>query len=106
MDIPVSTATRLVDRLQARGLVSRRRDTHDKRNILVSLEPAGERIVRRVEDHTHAIVTRNLGRFNAVETEAFVRTAAGLKHLLRVPAAGDPDEGALEEKADPPPDEG
>lgn len=38
----------LVDRLVARGMVSRRRDTRDRREVLVMLRPAGEAVLRRL----------------------------------------------------------
>ncbi|MEZ4567210.1 MAG: MarR family transcriptional regulator [Desulfobacterales bacterium] len=40
-----STASRAVDRLEKRGLVSRKKNPADRRTILVCLEPEGEHMV-------------------------------------------------------------
>lgn len=40
-----TSITRLVDRLEARGLVRRRRNAEDRRLVEVVLEPAGERLI-------------------------------------------------------------
>jgi DNA-binding MarR family transcriptional regulator len=40
-----TSITRLVDRLESRGLVSRRRTSEDRRCVEVHLEPAGERLL-------------------------------------------------------------
>ncbi|HUE66681.1 MAG TPA: MarR family transcriptional regulator [Candidatus Acidoferrum sp.] len=43
--LSAASISRLVDRLEKRGLVSRRRDTDDRRQVEVHLEPAGERLL-------------------------------------------------------------
>jgi DNA-binding MarR family transcriptional regulator len=40
-----ASLSHLVDRLEKRGLVSRRRDDEDRRRVDVHLEPAGERVL-------------------------------------------------------------
>lgn len=49
-----SSATELVDRLGARGLVERRPDPHDRRRLVVALTPTGQRLAdeayRAVDD--------------------------------------------------------
>jgi DNA-binding MarR family transcriptional regulator len=47
--ISAASISRLVDRLEKRGLVSRRRDTDDRRQVEVHLEPAGERLLGEVK---------------------------------------------------------
>lgn len=84
MKKPVSTATRLMDRLEKRGFVGRRKDKQDRRNILVSLLPKGKQIVHDVEDHTFRAVAGNLDRFSAEEIRAFADTARHLKEILAV----------------------
>jgi DNA-binding MarR family transcriptional regulator len=44
----------LVNRLAERGLVTRRRDGQDRREVVVTLRPAGERILRRLAAHSVA----------------------------------------------------
>jgi DNA-binding MarR family transcriptional regulator len=56
-----ASLTRLIDRLEERGLVSRRRDSADRRRVVVELEPAG----RDVVGQTH--VLRGSALHQAVE---------------------------------------
>lgn len=54
----------LVDRLEAHGLVKRTRGTKDRRQVLVSLQPRGEKLLEKVvaqrivelRSHGHALV--------------------------------------------------
>ncbi|MBW1898159.1 MAG: MarR family transcriptional regulator [Deltaproteobacteria bacterium] len=84
MNIPISTATRVVDRVETRGLISRKKDRKDKRIILVSLKPKGEKIVREVENHTFEIILKNLAEFNEDKIKSFIETAIYMEKILRV----------------------
>ena len=44
-----TSVTRLVDRLESRGLVSRRRGADDRRCVEIRLEPAGERLLGQIK---------------------------------------------------------
>jgi DNA-binding MarR family transcriptional regulator len=48
------STVQLVDRLVARGMVARRRDARDLREVLVELRPAGEAVLRRLAHHSIA----------------------------------------------------
>lgn len=82
MNIPVSTATRVVDRLQKKKLAARKKDDVDKRNVLVSLEPEGETAVRRIEDQTYVMLKENLAGFSEEEITSFFKTAVHLQKIL------------------------
>lgn len=84
MHIPVSTATRLIDRLERRHLVYRRKDETDRRKILVALAEEGEPLVARVEDHTFETVIENLKDFTGDEVRAFISTARCLDRILNL----------------------
>jgi len=86
MGMPISTATRVIDRLQKKDLLSREKDPEDKRNILVFLKPGGEKIVKRVEDHTFEIISGNLKGFSKTDVDAFIKTASSLQQILKVPS--------------------
>jgi DNA-binding MarR family transcriptional regulator len=86
MKKPVSTATRLMDRLEKKGLVDRRKDKEDRRNVLVSLSANGKKRVQAVEDHTFETISANLNRFPREKVAAFVETA---RHLGEILAVGD-----------------
>lgn len=57
--------TRLLDRLEARGLVSRERDTEDRRTVLARITPEGLRLLARLDEpilETHRRQMAHLGR--------------------------------------------
>ena len=60
LKIPISTATRVVGRLETMKLLSREKDSADRRVISVSLTEEGEHAVRAVENHTYSLITKNL----------------------------------------------
>jgi MarR family transcriptional regulator, organic hydroperoxide resistance regulator len=60
--IPVFAATRLIDQLEKKKLITRSRDVKDRRNIFIRLSPQGEDMVKRIEVHTiEMIITRMSG---------------------------------------------
>jgi DNA-binding MarR family transcriptional regulator len=46
--IEVSTLTRLVDSMEKKGLVARRRDPQDSRVVLLYVAPSGKQLTRRI----------------------------------------------------------
>ncbi len=86
MNIHLSTASRTVERLEKRGLVIRRKAPHDKRQILVSLEPAGEELVRASEDHSFRIIMGNIEGLEETDVASLVKTATLLREVLRIPS--------------------
>ncbi len=82
LNIPISTATRVVDRLQDKGLLGRKKDPNDKRNIFVSLKKKGEKIVQEVEKHTYDIIVTNTRETSEQEIEMFWETARALPKIL------------------------
>ena len=86
MDIHISTASRAVNRLEKRGLVSRKKDPKDKRSILVSLEPEGEKVVKASEDHSFRIIKKNMEGMTEEDAAAIVTTAIQFSKILEVPS--------------------
>jgi MarR family transcriptional regulator, organic hydroperoxide resistance regulator len=84
LKIPMSTASRVVTRLQHRDLLTRNRDGNDKRNIIVTLRPGGKKLVKRVEDHTYTLISRNLAGKTPEEIKVFYSTAVALKDILKL----------------------
>jgi DNA-binding MarR family transcriptional regulator len=74
--IEVSTLTRLVDNMEKKGLVARRRDTGDARAVLLHATAAGRRLTRRILPIAERYETVALAGFSAGE-------AATLKAALR-----------------------
>jgi DNA-binding MarR family transcriptional regulator len=89
MDIHISTASRAVNRLEKRGLVARKKDPEDKRSILVSLEPEGEKVVKASEDHSYRIIKKNMEGMKEEDAEAIVTTALQFSKILEVPSVSE-----------------
>ncbi len=67
--IEVSTLTRLVDSMEKKGLVVRRRDAEDARAVLLHVTPAGRRLTRRVLPIADRYEAVALAGFNAAEAK-------------------------------------
>jgi DNA-binding MarR family transcriptional regulator len=73
----------VLDRLEERGLVTRRPDPEDRRANLVVLTPAGRDLARRAVPAHEALIARLLGRLPAEEHQHLWRTARALDRSLR-----------------------
>jgi DNA-binding MarR family transcriptional regulator len=76
--IEVSTLTRLVDNMEQKGLVARRRDAEDARVVLLHITPAGRRLTQRILPIAERYEAVALAGFNASEAEALM---AALRRL-------------------------
>ena len=97
LEVRPHTAVELVNRAEARGLVTRQREQQDRRRVLVRLTRDGERMLRRAGRHHLQQLARELPEF-AREVESLARRlsvfalASALAvcslHLLLVSAGG------------------
>jgi len=53
--------TRLLDRLEKRGLISRRRETKDRRTVLTRITPEGMSLLARLDKPVHEAHAKQLG---------------------------------------------
>ena len=70
--------TRLLDRLQKRGLISRRRDARDRRTVLTRITPAGLKVLSRLDqplEEAHRRQLGHLGRKRLETLTALLRAA-------------------------------
>lgn len=95
LEIPLFSATRLVQRLESDGYVVKRPDADDGRAILLSLSPRGRRFIRRIEDDNYELIMSNASAFPGKELDALVLVAGKMGRLLGV-------EGSASEELDPP----
>jgi DNA-binding MarR family transcriptional regulator len=79
----------LVARLERDGLVSRRRDPHDGRAVLLSLTPGGRQIVRSRHADRTAQLSRLVDRLNDQELEMLAGCARVLVRLIEIAATDD-----------------
>jgi len=78
------TASRLVDRLIRKGLVRRRMDRHDRRQVRIGLTEAGRRLVDLVTERRRQEIAQLL---TSIDPEVQRLMAAGLQQLAE--AAGE-----------------
>lgn len=78
-----STLTPLVKRLEAAGLVTRKRDTRDERRVIVSLTPAGQDLNDR-SDHVVHCVTEATG-LTPAERDQLQAILRKLRAILQEP---------------------
>jgi DNA-binding MarR family transcriptional regulator len=67
-----SNATRLVERLVVAGLLDRRDDPTDRRNLVLELTPEGHRLLEQVMEHRRVAITEILDRMPAGRRRALV----------------------------------
>ncbi len=67
--IEVSTLTRLVDTMEKKGLVARRRDQEDARAVLLHVTPAGRRLTQRILPIAERYEEVALAGFNGAEAD-------------------------------------
>jgi DNA-binding MarR family transcriptional regulator len=84
LNIHISTASRAIDRLEKRNLVSRKKKPNDKRTTLVCLEPDGEQLVKSSENHSYDLIRENLKQFKVEDIDAFAKTATHMGKVLNV----------------------
>ncbi|MEE2746517.1 MAG: MarR family transcriptional regulator [Pseudomonadota bacterium] len=76
IDVDTGAMTRMLDRLEAKGLVSRNRSHKDRRIVHVELTKAGHEIVKLIPPSICLVLNRHLVGFSRAEFET-------LKDLLR-----------------------
>jgi DNA-binding MarR family transcriptional regulator len=72
MITPVPDATRLLDRLEARGYVERRRDADDRRFVTTRISAAGLELLREMERPVAERHDAQLGHMAASELEQLI----------------------------------
>lgn len=73
MVTPVPDVTRLVDRLQSRGLVKRSRSAEDRRVVAVSITAKGRRLLSRLDKPIERWMRKQLGDLSTRELSALTR---------------------------------
>ena len=78
LEVPLSTATRTVQKLVAKGLVERKQTTRDRRIVEVGFGRRGKRINRFVADSRYAEAQAMLDTLGAREREVLLRQLAAM----------------------------
>ena len=83
MVTPVPDVTRLVGRLEGKGMVRRRRAARDRRVVAVGITPAGRRLLAAIEAPLAAWLVREAGRLG---DSSLARLSRLLERLREKPA--------------------
>ncbi len=78
-----STLTSLLDRLEARGWVTRSTDRTDRRSVRLTLTPRGRRVARCVAAAVGRVEARVAGQVPHDALRGFHKTVAALDKILR-----------------------
>jgi DNA-binding MarR family transcriptional regulator len=84
LDVSVASVTGIVDRLEQRGLVERRRGQDDRRVILVHPTAAGKAVFSSLAEHRRAGLTRMLAEFTDKELAATLVCIRAMKRARSV----------------------
>jgi DNA-binding MarR family transcriptional regulator len=84
-----TSVTRIIDRLERRGLVSRRRESEDRRLVQVHLEPAGERLLGEIRVVKGSDIHRAVEAMTSEERQQLTVSLRRLVQLARVARAAD-----------------
>jgi len=76
IDVDTGAMTRMLDRLEAKGFVSRNRTDEDRRIVRVELTKAGHEVVKLIPPSICLVLNQHLAGFSKTEFETF-------KDLLR-----------------------
>ena len=79
------TATKLVGKLEAQGLVTRTADPADGRSFLISATADGQALLRELRTRKDAFLARRLRRLPAEDRATLERAAQILERLLEDP---------------------
>jgi DNA-binding MarR family transcriptional regulator len=77
-----SNLTRMVDRLEARGLVRRAPDSSDRRVTLVQLTPEGKALIDVLRPRHRALVEERMGALDLAQVAALYDAMKTLYHSL------------------------
>lgn len=79
LNVSLSNATGLVDRLEERGYVERLRVPTDRRIVLVRVTPAGEEMLREVDALSDELLRSVLGRLSAQQLRGVAHAMSALR---------------------------
>lgn len=91
LDVSLSNATGLVDRLEERGYLVRDRIPTDRRVVMVRLAPAGEQMLREVDALSEELLRSVLERLPANQLRAVGHAISALRESVDA-VVGEPTE--------------
>ena len=100
LNVSLSNATGLVDRLEERGYVERLRVPTDRRIVLVRVTPAGEEMLREVDTLSDELLRSVLGRLSSQQLRGVAHAMSALREGIDA-VVGSPADHHLTSTAPP-----
>ena len=94
LNVSLSNATGLIDRIEERGLVERTRVPEDRRIVLIRVTSSGEQLLKELDILSDDLLRSVLGRLTASELAAVGTAFASIRDALIEAAGGVPDRHA------------
>jgi DNA-binding MarR family transcriptional regulator len=91
LDVSLSNASGLIDRLAERGFVERIRVPDDRRVVLVALTPHGRRTLSEIEVLKEEMLTRVLAALDLTQLKRLTRSLRDIEAAAKAVLADDPD---------------
>jgi DNA-binding MarR family transcriptional regulator len=91
LNVSLSNATGLVDRIEERGFIERTRVPEDRRIVLIRVTPAGARMLDEVDAISDDLLRSVLGRLSASQLGGVAKAVADLRLALDAALGPQPD---------------
>ena len=88
LDVSLSNATGLIDRVEERGFVERTRIPTDRRMVMVRLTPAGRQMLDEIETVREQVLRRVLDRLDATQLPGVAKAMADLREAVAATLTG------------------
>ncbi|MGN6133562.1 MAG: MarR family winged helix-turn-helix transcriptional regulator [Aureliella sp.] len=79
--------TRLLDRLEKRGLIERVRTEEDRRQVLARIKPAGIELLHTIAQPLEKCHERQLGHLSAAQTKKLIELLQAARHPHELPGS-------------------
>jgi DNA-binding MarR family transcriptional regulator len=90
LDVSLSNATGLIDRMEERGFVERVRVPDDRRIVQVRLSPKGREMLEDVEVLKSTMLRKVLGRLNRAQLERLSSTIEDVRKAIAAEVSAEP----------------
>ncbi len=101
LDVSLSNATGLIDRMEERGLVERTRESDDRRVVLVRLTPTGQATLEEIQIMKRDLMGAILERLDDGELDRLRAALVDFRQAIRTEASEHPDRFDLDHDHSP-----
>jgi MarR family transcriptional regulator, organic hydroperoxide resistance regulator len=90
LNVSLSNATGLIDRIEERGYVERTRVAEDRRIVLIRVTPAGEQMLNEIDALSDELLRSVLDHLDRPKLAGFRQAVASLRDALSTATGTDP----------------